>query len=274
MSRRDRPCCVELLSCHPAQQQSTGSTPASPARAWGLSMTAVSLRPEPAANGPVLNARFRNRFVLTDSTDRMAGLYSLRSDEVAAFMVYRDASGAPGHQRSGSPRERLRREFAGLGQAVDRPLELCPEHPYDDVVAQVVMPGWQRGRTVLVGDACGAVSLSNRRNRCSRLSLPGAAGSGSSDQLFPGLTRLCSSSSCAGASLSPSGDRSMSSAARPGAGTPEHSSGAGVPGVSFLFSGGDVASFRVSGAGVTVRLGFSVVGTGRCVMWSPYLLVE
>ena len=33
---------------------------------------------------PLLNARFRNRFVLTDSIDRMAGLYSLRSDGVAA----------------------------------------------------------------------------------------------------------------------------------------------------------------------------------------------
>ncbi|BCW70817.1 FAD-dependent monooxygenase [Arthrobacter sp. NicSoilB8] len=108
---------------------------------------------------PLLNARFRNRFVLTDSINRMAGLYSLRSDEVATFMVYRDSTGSPGHQRSGSPRERLRREFAGLGHAIDRLLELCPEHPYDDVVAQIVMPGWQRGRTVLVGDACGAVSL-------------------------------------------------------------------------------------------------------------------
>jgi len=108
---------------------------------------------------PVLNARFRNRFVLTDSIGRMAGLYSLRSDEVAAFMVYRDAPGATGHPGSGSPRERLRREFAGLGHAVDRLLELCPEHLYDDVVAQILMPRWQEGRTVLVGDACGAVSL-------------------------------------------------------------------------------------------------------------------
>lgn len=108
---------------------------------------------------PILNARFRNRFVLTDTIDRMAGLYSLRSDEVAAFMVYRDVTAASGYLRSGSPRERLRREFAGQGHAVDRLLELCPEHPYDDVVAQIVMPGWQRGRTVLVGDACGAVSL-------------------------------------------------------------------------------------------------------------------
>ncbi|MET1044447.1 MAG: FAD-dependent monooxygenase [Microbacteriaceae bacterium] len=108
---------------------------------------------------PLLNARFRNRFVLTDSIDRVVGLYSLRSDKVAAFMVYRDASGATGDLRFESPRDRLRREFAGLGQAVDRLLELCPEHPYDDVVAQIIMPGWQRGRTVLMGDACGAVSL-------------------------------------------------------------------------------------------------------------------
>jgi 2-polyprenyl-6-methoxyphenol hydroxylase-like FAD-dependent oxidoreductase len=108
---------------------------------------------------PLLNARYRNRFVLTDSIDRMAGLYSLRSDEVAAFMVYRDATAPAGQLRSESPRERLRREFAGLGPAVDRLLEHCPEHPYDDVVAQIVMPGWQRGRTVLVGDSCGAVSL-------------------------------------------------------------------------------------------------------------------
>lgn len=108
---------------------------------------------------PILNARFRNRFVLTDSIDRMAGLYSLRSDEMAAVMVYRYAKNAPGHQRPESPRERLSREFSGLGHAVDRVLELCPEHPYEDVVAQIIMPGWQKERIVLVGDACGAVSL-------------------------------------------------------------------------------------------------------------------
>ncbi|MDQ0241829.1 hypothetical protein [Arthrobacter bambusae] len=106
-----------------------------------------------------MNARFRNRFVLTDSIDRVAGLYSLRSDEVAVFLVYRESTNAQGYLQPASPRERLRREFARLGDTVDRILELCPEHPYDDIVAQVVMPGWQRGGTVLVGDACGAVSL-------------------------------------------------------------------------------------------------------------------
>jgi 2-polyprenyl-6-methoxyphenol hydroxylase-like FAD-dependent oxidoreductase len=107
---------------------------------------------------PQLNARFRNRFVLTDTIDRVAGLYSLRSDDLAAFMVYRDSvlkGAAPGE----SAQDRLRREFAGLSGAVDRLLQLCPEHPYDDVVAQTIMPGWRKGHAVLLGDACGAVSL-------------------------------------------------------------------------------------------------------------------
>ena len=36
---------------------------------------------------PELNDRFRNRFVLTDSIDRAAGFYSLRAQQVAAFLV-------------------------------------------------------------------------------------------------------------------------------------------------------------------------------------------
>lgn len=105
----------------------------------------------------VLNARLRSRFILTDSLNRTAGVYGLRSGDVAAFLVYRDPP--PGGATRQASRETLRREFAGLGTPVDRVLELCPDHPYDDVVAQVVMPGWTRGRAALVGDACGAVSL-------------------------------------------------------------------------------------------------------------------
>lgn len=104
---------------------------------------------------PALTARLGRRFVLTDSLDRTVGLYGLRTGQVATFMVNRvddrtDADDAP---------TRLRRNFAGLGPEVDRMLELCPPDPYDDVVAQVVMPGWHRERTILVGDACSAVSL-------------------------------------------------------------------------------------------------------------------
>ncbi|MFJ6028771.1 FAD-dependent monooxygenase [Pseudarthrobacter sp. NPDC092424] len=104
-----------------------------------------------------LNASLAGRFLLTDTVGRMAGLYGLRDGRVAGFFAYR-ASGGP-ESGPDDARERLRRQFAGLGDAVDRLLELCPAHPYDDVVAQVVMPAWRRGRCVLIGDASGAVSL-------------------------------------------------------------------------------------------------------------------
>ncbi|WP_372700068.1 FAD-dependent monooxygenase [Arthrobacter sp. JSM 101049] len=104
---------------------------------------------------PSLAARLGRRFLLTDTLNRTVGLYGLRTEEVAAFMVYRE----DGTDDSGDAPTRLRRRFAGLGSAVDRMLELCPQDPYDDVVAQVVLPSWHRDRAVLVGDACGAVSL-------------------------------------------------------------------------------------------------------------------
>ncbi len=107
----------------------------------------------------VLHACFRDRFVLTDTVDRTAGLYSLRGDQVAAFLVYRTTAPTRGPGREQSSRQRLRHEFSGVNPAVDRLLQLCPEHPYDDVVAQVVMPHWQHNRAVLIGDASGAVSL-------------------------------------------------------------------------------------------------------------------
>ncbi|GAA4283732.1 FAD-dependent monooxygenase [Brevibacterium daeguense] len=106
-----------------------------------------------------LHARFENRFVLTDSIGRTAGFYGVGTNEVAAFLVYRDSPEHLDGPGSDSPRERLRREFTGLGASVDRLLDLCPEHPYDDIVAQILMPTWTRRRVVLVGDASGAVSL-------------------------------------------------------------------------------------------------------------------
>jgi 2-polyprenyl-6-methoxyphenol hydroxylase-like FAD-dependent oxidoreductase len=109
-------------------------------------------------DAPDLHARNRNRFVLTDTIGRTAGYYGLRTGQVACFLVYRDPGGGTGGP-VGDARERLRSRFSGLGDAVDRLLELCPDHPYDDVVAQIVLPAWRRGRAVLVGDACGAVSL-------------------------------------------------------------------------------------------------------------------
>lgn len=109
---------------------------------------------------PELNARCRDRFRLSDTLHRTAGLYGLREEEVATLLVYRDRPAASVPDPGADPvRERLRREFSGVSRDVDRVLALCPPTPYDDVVAQVVAPRWSRDRVVLVGDACGAVSL-------------------------------------------------------------------------------------------------------------------
>ncbi|MHC6176691.1 FAD-dependent monooxygenase [Glutamicibacter sp. X7] len=104
---------------------------------------------------PELNARIHDTFMLTDSVGRSAGYYALSDGRVAVFLVYR-----PRAQDRGKPtRQVLREQFDGLGREVDRLLELCPELPYDDTVAQILMPRIFAGRTLLLGDAGGAVSL-------------------------------------------------------------------------------------------------------------------
>ncbi|GLB67824.1 FAD-dependent monooxygenase [Arthrobacter mangrovi] len=162
-----------------------------------------------------LNARFRNRFVLTDSLDRTAGLYGLRTDKVAAFLVYRDPPAGAGRDTS-APRDRLRNEFSGLHPAVDRLLDLCPADPYDDVVAQIVLPHWWKGRAVLVGDACGAVSL--LAGQGGSLAIAGAALLGdtlgrvtSADGIAPALTEFEQAWQPVGAQAQASGRRAASS---------------------------------------------------------------
>ncbi|MFH8787546.1 FAD-dependent oxidoreductase [Streptomyces roseoverticillatus] len=106
---------------------------------------------------PEVHAACRDSFVLTDTTDRQMGFYSLRDGRVAAFAVHRAADpGLPG-----DPREALRKEYGGLGWVVPRALRACPpgDEVYYDQVAQTELPCWSRGRVTLVGDACHAVSL-------------------------------------------------------------------------------------------------------------------
>ena len=104
-----------------------------------------------------VHAATRGSFRLTDSLGAQMGLYALEGDRVAAFTVHRSRD----TRLPGDPREALRAACSGLGWVVPRALELCPEpeRVYYDHVAQVEMERWSRGRTVLVGDACQAVSL-------------------------------------------------------------------------------------------------------------------
>ncbi|MFJ9543787.1 FAD-dependent monooxygenase [Streptomyces sp. NPDC101225] len=106
---------------------------------------------------PHVHAELGDRFCLTDSLERQMGLYALRDGTVAAFAVHRAAD----PRRPEDARAALYREYGALGWLVPRALAGCPPSPqvYYDQVAQTDLPGWSRGRVVLVGDACHAVSL-------------------------------------------------------------------------------------------------------------------
>lgn len=104
-----------------------------------------------------VHAATEGRFQLTDSLGAQMGLYALEGDRVAAFTVHRTTD----TRLPEDPRAAMRAAYSGLGWVVPRALELCPEpeQVYYDHVAQIEMARWSRGRTVLVGDACQAVSL-------------------------------------------------------------------------------------------------------------------
>lgn len=106
---------------------------------------------------PRLHAVLGDRLHLTDTVDRMMGLYALRDGRVAVFTVHR----SPAPDRPDDVRAELRTTFAGLGWVVPDVLERCPPSArmYYDVVAQVDVPRWSTGHVVLAGDACQAVSL-------------------------------------------------------------------------------------------------------------------
>ncbi|MGY2004980.1 FAD-dependent monooxygenase [Blastococcus sp. SYSU DS1024] len=106
---------------------------------------------------PQVRAQVGNRFAMTDSVDREMGFYVLRDGRVAAFAVHRE----PEPRLPPDTRAALRSRCASLGWVVPRALDHCPPSAelYYDQVAQVEVPEWHRGRVVLLGDACQAVSL-------------------------------------------------------------------------------------------------------------------
>ncbi|MEV7553269.1 FAD-dependent monooxygenase [Amycolatopsis sp. NPDC089917] len=104
-----------------------------------------------------IRARVGERFCLTDTVGMQMGFYGLRDGKLAAFAVHRATDPAlPDDARAA-----LREIYGSLGWAVPRALELCPPpgEVYYDQVAQIEMSSWSRGRVVLIGDSCYAVSL-------------------------------------------------------------------------------------------------------------------
>jgi 2-polyprenyl-6-methoxyphenol hydroxylase-like FAD-dependent oxidoreductase len=106
---------------------------------------------------PAIHAAITGRFCLTDSTNRQIGLYALRDGRVAVYAVHRAAD----QSLPDDARAAVRQTYSGLNWVVPTALEACPPatEMYYDQVAQIIMPRWSKGRVVLVGDACYAVSL-------------------------------------------------------------------------------------------------------------------
>ncbi|WP_233345884.1 FAD-dependent monooxygenase [Saccharomonospora iraqiensis] len=110
-----------------------------------------------AFESPRIHAQVRGRACLTDTVDRQMGFYALDGDRVVAFGVHR----TPDPDLPEDPRTAVRDAYRGLGWVVPEALDRCPppSEIYYDRVAQTVLPRWHRGRVVLAGDACYAVSL-------------------------------------------------------------------------------------------------------------------
>lgn len=118
----------------------------------------------------------KNKFETHMERDRyMAAFNTLDGDIGAVFVWANDAKDLP------SPKDRrayLLQSFAGTGDAINTVLPHCPPEgpPYMDVLRQIHMPQWYKGRNVLVGDAAHCLTLFSGR---------GAAAA------FAGACRLC-----------------------------------------------------------------------------------
>jgi 2-polyprenyl-6-methoxyphenol hydroxylase-like FAD-dependent oxidoreductase len=88
---------------------------------------------------------------------RQVAFYPLDGERLAAFFAHSAASPS----RPADPVAELQRVYGDLGWYVPRLLAAADraDDLYYDVVAQIEMPRWRRGRAVLVGDAGYAVSL-------------------------------------------------------------------------------------------------------------------
>ncbi|UVO13516.1 FAD-binding domain [Mycobacterium sp. SVM_VP21] len=90
--------------------------------------------------------------------DRQVSRVALRDDRTLALFVFRDAS-----PEISDPKVQLHNRFADAGWECPQLLAALdavdPGDLYFDVVSQVRMNHWSRGRVLLIGDAAGCISL-------------------------------------------------------------------------------------------------------------------
>ncbi|KFX94056.1 hypothetical protein O988_06497 [Pseudogymnoascus sp. VKM F-3808] len=114
---------------------------------------------------PELRAMVSERCLMICAPGKQLALYPTRNGQLASWLVHVSADAAI----PDDPQARVRAEYADLIQGngneakiVKRVLELCPDPGQDlyyDQVSQIELDEWSKGRVVLLGDACQAVSL-------------------------------------------------------------------------------------------------------------------
>ncbi|MEU8106098.1 FAD-dependent oxidoreductase [Nonomuraea muscovyensis] len=106
---------------------------------------------------PELSRRAGDRYEMRTVPGLMAGTYALRGGRLALLFLRRE----PDPEPPADPRAALLRHYGDMGWILPEALRHCPDPPrlYYDQVTQVHVDEWSRGRAVLLGDACQAVSL-------------------------------------------------------------------------------------------------------------------
>lgn len=117
-----------------------------------------------------------NKFATHMERTRYMAVFNTREDDIGAVFVWANPQRAlPPYE---GRRAHLLQAFEGSAETIQKVLPHCPESgpSYMDVLSQIDMPIWHKGRVVLVGDAAHCLTLFSGR---------GAAAA------FAGACRLC-----------------------------------------------------------------------------------
>jgi 2-polyprenyl-6-methoxyphenol hydroxylase-like FAD-dependent oxidoreductase len=90
---------------------------------------------------------------------RQISVYPIGGGRLATLFVHESEAPVAGGATAEEVGAELRAVYGDLGWLVPRLLDAVGPAPYYDDVAQVVLPHWSDRRVVLLGDACGCVSL-------------------------------------------------------------------------------------------------------------------
>lgn len=101
--------------------------------------------------------RDERSYVLYNTVDRQLARFALRGDRTMFLFVFRAEHDNPGV----APKDELRVQFGDVGWESRDILAALDdvEDLYFDVVSQIRMDRWSRGRVLLIGDAAGCISL-------------------------------------------------------------------------------------------------------------------